>query len=122
LWRDAVAKAPQKIRPKIQLARNVAPAEALDLLADARRLAPNDPNVATETGKVLLSQGNPGAALSEFGRALALDPRDARNYNNRGVALMALGQKDAARQDFLHALRLDPSLTESAQNLRRLGP
>lgn len=122
LWRDAVAKAPDKIRAKIQLARNVAPAEALELLADARRLAPNDPNVATETGKILLSQGNPAAALSEFGRALALDPRDARNYNNRGVALMALGQKDAARQDFLHALRIDPSLTESAQNLRRLGP
>lgn len=122
LWRDAVAKAPDKIRPKLQLARNVAPAEALELLADARRLAPNDSNVATETGKVLLGQGNPAAALSEFGRALALDPRDARNYNNRGVALMALGQKDAARQDFLHALRLDPSLTESAQNLRRLGP
>jgi tetratricopeptide (TPR) repeat protein len=122
LWRDAVAKAPDKLRPKIQLSRNVAPAEALALLADARRLAPNDPNVATETGKVLLSQGNPAAALSEFGRALALDPRDARNYNNRGVALMALGQREAARQDFLHALRIDPSLTESAQNLRRLGP
>src|SRR5262249_42610446 len=56
LWRDAVAKAPEKIRPKIQLTRNVAPGEALELLADARRLAPNDPNVATETGKVLLSQ------------------------------------------------------------------
>jgi tetratricopeptide (TPR) repeat protein len=122
LWRDAVAKAPEKIRPKIQLARNVAPAEALELLAHARRLAPNDSNVAAETGKALLSQGNPAAALSEFGRALALDPRDARNYNNRGVALMALGQKDAARQDFLHALRIDPSLTESAQNLRRLEP
>jgi protein O-mannosyl-transferase len=122
LWRDTVAKAPDKIRPKIQLARNVAAPEALELLADARRLAPNDPNIASETGKVLLTQGNPAAALSEFGRALALDPRDARNYNNRGVALMALGQKDAARQDFLHALQLDPSLTESAQNLRRLEP
>jgi protein O-mannosyl-transferase len=122
LWREAVAQAPDKIRPKIQLARNVAPGEAIALLADARRLAPNDPNVATETGKLLLTGGNAAAALSEFGRALALDPRDARNYNNRGVALMALGQQDAARQDFLHALRLDPSLTEAAQNLRRLRP
>jgi protein O-mannosyl-transferase len=122
LWRDAVAQAPDKIRPKIQLARNVAPTEALALLADAHRLAPNDPNVATDTGKVLLTGGNAAAALSEFGRALALDPRDARNYNNRGVALMALGQREAARQDFERALRMEPGLREARQNLQRLGP
>ncbi len=121
LWREAAALAPEKVRPKIQLARNVPPAEALALLAAARGLAPNDANVATETGKVLLSEGNAAAALPEFGRALALDPRDARNYNNRGVALMALGQRDAAREDFLHALRLEPDLTEARQNLRRLA-
>ena len=121
LWREAVAQAPDKIRPKIQLARNVAPAEALTLLADARRLAPNDPNIATETGKMLLAAGNVAEALPQFGRALALDPRDARNYNNRGVALMALGQRDAARQDFERALKMDPGLTEARQNLRRLG-
>ena len=57
LWREAVAQAPDKIRPKIQLARNVAPAEALTLLADARRLAPNDPNIATETGKTSAGGG-----------------------------------------------------------------
>jgi tetratricopeptide (TPR) repeat protein len=121
LWREAVAHAPEKIRPRIQLARNVPPPEALRLLAEARRLAPNDPNVATETGKVLLTEGNSAAALAEFGRALALDPRDAGNYNNRGAALMALGQRDAARQDFEHALRLDPGLTEARRNLNRLG-
>ncbi len=114
-------QAPDKIRPKIQLARNVPSAEALTLLADARRLAPYDPNIATETGKTLLATGNAAAALPEFGRALALDPRDARNYNNRGVALMALGQRDAARQDFERALKMDPGLTEARQNLRRLG-
>ncbi len=92
LWREAVERAPEKVRPKIQLAR-VAPApEALALLEDARRLAPADANVAAQTGKLLLSQGNAAAALSEFGRALALDPRDAVNYNNRGVALAALGK------------------------------
>jgi Flp pilus assembly protein TadD len=121
LWREAVARAPDKIRPRIQLARDVPPAEALTLLAQARRLAPGDANVATETGKVLLTQGNAAAALSEFGRALALNPRDAENYNNRGVALLALGQRDAARQDFQHALQLDPNLMEARQNLRRLG-
>ncbi len=120
LWREAVRRAPKKVRPKIQLSRVVPAAEALELLADARRLAPYDPAVAAETGKILLSEGQAEAALEEFGRALALDPRDARNFNNRGVALDALGQVEAARQDFERALRMDPGLTEARQNLEKL--
>ncbi len=108
LWREAVAQAPDKVRPKIQLSRNVGPAEALTLLAQARQLAPGDPAIATETGKVLLAQGNAAAALNEFGRALALDPHDAQNYNNRGVALQSLGLPEAARQDYLRALAIEP--------------
>ncbi len=120
LWREAVRRAPDKVRPKIQLARAVPAAEALELLARARNLAPLDPAVAAETGKILLSEGQPAAALQEFGRALALDPLDARNFNNRGVALDALGQTEAARQDFEHALRIDPGLIEARQNLEKL--
>jgi protein O-mannosyl-transferase len=122
LWREAVAHAPGKVRPKIQLSRSVPPGEALTLLEQARQLAPGDPAIATETGKVLLAQGNAAAALHEFGRALALNPRDAQNYNNRGVALQLLGLPDAARQDYLRALALDPGLTEARRNLSRLGP
>jgi tetratricopeptide (TPR) repeat protein len=120
LWREAMAEAPDKVRPKIQLSRNVPPAEALALLADARRLAPNDPAIAAETGKVLMAADQPAKALAEFGRALALAPRDATNLNNRGVALAALGQNDAARQDFERALALDPSLQAARENLRKL--
>jgi tetratricopeptide (TPR) repeat protein len=120
LWREAVRRAPEKVRPKIQLARAVPAAEALELLAAARRLAPYDPAVPAETGKILLSEGQPAAALEEFGRALALDPLDARNFNNRGVALDALGQTEAARQDFERALRIDPGLNEARQNLENL--
>jgi protein O-mannosyl-transferase len=122
LWREAAAQAPNKVRPKIQLSRNVGSTEALTLLSQARKLAPGDPAVATETGKVLLSQGNAAAALSEFGRALALDPHDAQNYNNRGVALEALGLTEAARQDYIRALAIDPTLTEAPWSCRaRLG-
>jgi len=121
LWLEAVERAPEKVRPKIQLARAVPPAEALELLAQARKLAPNDPEVPTETGRVLMSEGQPAQALAEFGRALALDPRDARNYNNRGVALAGIGQVDAARADFERALKLDPSLGEARENLKRLA-
>jgi len=121
LWTEAVERAPEKVRPKVQLARALPAAKALEVLAQARTLAPYDPGVAAETGKTFLAEGQPDAALEEFGRALALDPRDARNYNNRGVALAGLGQREAARADFEHALKIDPSLTEARQNLEKLG-
>jgi hypothetical protein len=120
LWREAVHRAPEKVRPKIQLARALPAAAALEVLAEARNLAPYDPAVAAETGKTLLGEGQPEAALQEFGRALALNPRDARNLNNRGVALEAIGQTEAARADFERALRIDPGLTEARLNLQKL--
>src|ERR1035437_1706716 len=50
LWREAVRRAPEKVRPKIQLARAVPAAGALELLAAARRLAPYDPAVGGPAG------------------------------------------------------------------------
>jgi tetratricopeptide (TPR) repeat protein len=120
LWQEAVERAPSKVRPKIQLARALPAGQALELLNQARNLAPNDPTIPAEIGKILLAEHQPDAALVEFGRALALDPRDARNVNNRGVALAAIGQIEAARADFEHALRMDPTLREAQDNLNKL--
>jgi len=104
------------------LSRSVGTVEALAQLSVARRLAPDDPAVAAETGRVLLAAGRPAEALAHFGRALALAPRDAHNYNNRGVALQALRQTDAARDDFKRALALDPGLDAARENLRKMAP
>jgi tetratricopeptide (TPR) repeat protein len=120
LWTEAVRRAPDKVRPKIQLARALPAGRALELLNRARELAPNDPEVAAEIGKTLLKEGQPDAALTEFARALALNPRDASLFNNRGVALQQLGQTEAARADFKRALELDPDLSEARQNLQKL--
>src|ERR1035438_9714603 len=57
LWREAVLRAPDKVRPRIQLSRSVGTEEALALLAEARRMAPDDATVAAETGRVLLAAG-----------------------------------------------------------------
>ena len=122
LWREAMERAPGKLRPKLQLARALPAAKALELLAKARLDAPYEPAIATETGKILLSEGQPDGALEEFGRALALGPMDARNMNNRGVALVALGQTEAARADFERALLADPALAEARENLAKLPP
>jgi len=122
LWSDAAAKSPGKLRPKLQLARYSDPRRGLELLKQAGALAPNDPRVPSEAGRIYLVElGDPADALAQFGRALALDPRSASAFNNRGAALLALGQRDAARQDFERALKLDPSLAEARENLARSG-
>ena len=120
LWTQAAERAPDKVRPKIHLARALPAGKALELLDKARVDHPYDPSVAAETGRILLAEGQPDGALSEFGRALALSPTDARYVNNRGAALMALGQYDAARADFQRALRMDPNLTDAKENLSKL--
>jgi tetratricopeptide (TPR) repeat protein len=121
LWSEAVKRSPNKIRPKIQLARAVEPPRAVQLLNEAKRLAPDDANVAAELGRSLLAAGRTAEALGEFGRALALDPTSARAVNNRGVALLALGQAEAARQDFERALRIDPCQPDARSNLLQMG-
>ena len=121
LWTDAVEKAPAKIRPRIQLARAVEPERALEILEQAKIIAPNDPRIPSEEGRVYLSMGKPPLALPEFGRALALDPGNAEALNNRGAALLALGQRDAAVQDFERALARDPCQFNALLNLRHAG-
>lgn len=121
LWEEAVRRAPEKVRPKLQLARAVGGERALQLLREARALAPEDPQVASEMGRIYLESGKAPEALAEFGRALALEPRDPRALSNRGAALLALGQTEAARRDFERALAIDPCLFESRLNLRA-GP
>jgi len=122
LWREAVERAPDKIRPKLQLARALPAAKALEMLNHARLAAPYEPAIAAEMGKILLTEGQVDGALEEFGRALALNPTNAQYINNRGVALQALGQTEAARADFVRALALDSNLTEARDNLAKLPP
>jgi protein O-mannosyl-transferase len=116
LWQEAVDRGPGKVRPRIQLARTLAPAAALETLS----AAPQTADVLTETGRVHLDLGQPADALREFGKALALRPGDAHGVNNRGVALLAMGQTAAARKDFERALEIDPKLEDARNNLARI--
>ena len=121
LWTDAVAKAPTKLRPRIQLARAAPPERAIAILEQAREMAPEDPRVPEAEGRVYLKLRRPEQALPEFGIALALAPRSVEAMNNRGVALLSLGQREAARADFERALAIDPCWFDARLNLLRLG-
>jgi len=121
LWTDAVSKAPEKIRPIIQLARAVEPERGLPILEQAKRTAPQDPRIPSEEGRIYLSLGRPDRALLEFGRALALSPHSVEALNNRGVALLALNQRETARSDFERALAIDPCQFDARLNLLHMG-
>lgn len=121
LWQEAMERAPDKVRPRIQLARSLGPVDGLHVLDEAARQFPEDFDIETERGRLFLNTGRAADALSAFGRALAMQPSSAMALNNRGVALAALGQVDAARADFERALQVDPCFTDAASNLRRLG-
>jgi hypothetical protein len=121
LWSEAVARAPLKVRPRIQLARAVTPERAIPILDGASALAPDDPAIPSELGRVYLTLNQPDRALAAFGRALALSPNDPKAVNNRGAALLALGQAEAAKADFLRVLTLQPCFFDSLLNLKRAG-
>jgi len=121
LWMEASRLAPEKIRPKRQLARILPPLQSVELLEGARSLAMDDPDVATDLGLSYLRAQKADLALAEFGRALALAPASATAMHNRGLALLMLDQRDAARGDFERALLLDPCLFDAHLNLKRLG-
>jgi len=48
---------------------------ARTVLERAQRLAPNDPQVAYELGRVLVAQGDTAAAAEQFKRAIENDPQ-----------------------------------------------
>jgi len=117
LWTEAIQRAPDKLRPRIQLSRAVPPAEALEILKTAASLYPGDPDIDSELGRIYLELNQPAMALAEFGTVLGQRPNDPHALNNRGVALRALGQERAARKDFGHALQLDSCFGEARRNL-----
>ncbi len=91
LWRHVTAMSPAKLRPKIQLARAVSPAECLQLLSPVAQQQPDEYAIAAEMGRCALEAGDPPQALQHFGRALALRPNDVAAKANRDAALKALG-------------------------------
>jgi tetratricopeptide (TPR) repeat protein len=117
LWSEAVEQAPDKLRPRLQLARALEPERALGVLEEAHTRFPGDVDVDDEIGRVYLQLGKPEMALAEFGTVLGQRPSDPHAMNNRGVALRAIGQEAAAREDFQRALKIDPCFEEARRNL-----
>jgi len=118
LWRDVVSKSPEKIRPKLQLARAVASStEREELLVGANRLDPLNVDAAIEYGVFLLDAGRLDNALTEFRRAESIDPTEPNAIANQGAALQLLGRGTEATHAYRRALDLEPCHRDARANL-----
>jgi Flp pilus assembly protein TadD len=123
LWSDAAEKAPEKVRPKLQVARALEPqgaAAASDrkrLLDQARRLAPDDAEVLGEIGVFYLQTSSPSQAAAAFSEAIGRAPRDPQLRVNLGAALALLGRMAEAEVRFREALEMDGCNYDARNNL-----
>ena len=81
---------------------------------------PDDPDVLTSLGNVLLRGKQPGEALRRFEKVLVLRPAYAPYEVNAASALIAAGRKSEALRHLERALQLDPLLEQAVELLSRL--
>lgn len=86
VWMRAARLAPAKVEPRLRLAPLVDAPYALELLSEARRLAPDDPAVSWRLGETLARAGRHAAAEVEFARARAACAQGAGAVTLKRVA------------------------------------
>lgn len=121
LWMEAVRLAPDRVEPRLALAPRLPPAQALELLVEARRRWSRDSRVAVATGHAFLRGGRPREAMAEFDDALTASPRNAAALAGRAAAWLALGQENAAREEVRRALAVAPCSVSARMMAVRLG-
>lgn len=98
------------------IARNAGePAKALVFLANARKLAPNDPQIANIEANTLAAAGRNTEALRAFERLVARNPTFVDAHINRALTAEGMGDLDRA------LVLIDASLVTHPGNARLLA-
>jgi tetratricopeptide (TPR) repeat protein len=95
--------------------------DALEVLNQALKIAPNDPFVINSIGVCYSKLGRPQNALMAFEDALVLNPDFPHAHNGRGLALQSLEDNEGARLAQLRAAELDPQFPEPLGALAALA-
>ncbi len=91
--------------------------QALDLLAQARRLNQSNPLYCFNHGVVLQRAGRSDHATDAYQCAIALNPRYGDAWSNLGNVYTDKGQYPEAVDAYREALRINPSSAEAQNNL-----
>lgn len=83
--------------------------EAAKVLSQLMIVAPDDPRIVGEFGKVMTQEGRSQDALAFLKRAIELQPNDWTLYSGLGVAYDQLDDHVRARLAYQHALALKPN-------------
>ena len=99
------------------------PARALELIASAAKLAPDQEAVAPliASGDLLLEIGEPAEARDAYARSLVVNPFLIDGHYGLGAAYEALGREKAALREYREAGRFDPNNEAVAEAIERLG-
>jgi len=84
---------------------------AIQALATACRLRPNDHTVWNKLGATLANSGKSEQALVAYHQGLQLKPNYARSWSNLAIAHANLGQHSDAARFYLSSLVLNPDAT-----------
>ncbi|MGE3173930.1 MAG: tetratricopeptide repeat protein [Planctomycetota bacterium] len=95
--------------------------EALDLLEQARRIAPDRPEILHRMALLFDERGNPKRALELLDQALELRPDAAAWLGLRVQLLLRLGREDDARVTLQDALAIDAEDASLRKLRRQLG-
>lgn len=101
------------------------PAKAIDLMAKAILINPNDSSSCSNLGNALLELKKYEEALYIYTKAISIDPNSAVAYYNRGNAFRELGMLKESADDYTKAIEINPNNPQFFYNhgnvLRELG-
>lgn len=112
LWGDAASAAIESVRDMVQEAREQARQgnhrEAAEILARAKRVAPNSEEVLSDFAENSLAAGNPGGAIDPLEALARMHPTVAKYPYLQGVAQMKIKALKPSVESLRLSLELDP--------------
>ncbi|MFN2432217.1 MAG: tetratricopeptide repeat protein, partial [Gemmatimonadota bacterium] len=119
--RALVAADPSSLEARLALARAYHHERIFDLALEhyvaARELAPADPAIDRDLGRLWVDEGSPELALPYLERALAALEADAETWSYRGIALDLLSRYPEAEGAFRRSIELESRRWDFFNNL-----
>jgi Flp pilus assembly protein TadD len=111
---SALALSPQSVDLQLDLARlhlnRNDRSRARAILLTAREAAPGRPEILIELGRILLMDGDYGAAADAYRHALGLRPDDGLTRADLAACLLEMGDREAGEANLRSAMRGRPQM------------